>query len=254
MMSKIFEGKVALVTGGSFGIGRATAVAFAKQGASVVVADYITDKDNVTIQLLNSLNTESLFIQCDVSNATQVSSMVEQLIARFGRLDYAFNNAGIEGVMGKTHECTEDNWDKTIDINLKGIWLCMKNERPHMMNQKKGVIINCSSVAGLGGYAGLPSYAASKHGVVGLTKSAALDYASQGIRVNAICPGVIHTDMIDRITGKDKSVEKQYAAMEPIGRMGKPEEVAEAVVWLCTDAASFITGIAMPVDGGYIAG
>jgi NAD(P)-dependent dehydrogenase (short-subunit alcohol dehydrogenase family) len=254
MMSKLFEGKVALVTGGSFGIGRATAVAFAKQGASVVVADYIADKDNVTIQLLNSLNTESLFIQCDVSNATQVSSMVEQLIARFGRLDYAFNNAGIEGVMGKTHECTEDNWDKTIDINLKGIWLCMKNEIPHMMNQKKGVIINCSSVAGLGGYAGLPSYAASKHGVVGLTKSAALEYASQGIRVNAICPGVIHTDMIDRITGKDKSVEKQYAAMEPIGRMGKPEEVAEAVVWLCTDAASFITGIAMPVDGGYIAG
>jgi NAD(P)-dependent dehydrogenase (short-subunit alcohol dehydrogenase family) len=180
--------------------------------------------------------------------------MVDQLIARFGRLDYAFNNAGIEGLTGKTHECTEDNWDKTVGINLKGIWLSMKNEIPHMINQKKGVIINCSSVAGLGGYAGLPSYAASKHGVVGLTKSAALEYAAQGIRVNAICPGVIHTPMIDRITGKDKSVEKQYAAMEPIGRMGNPEEVAETVVWLCSDAASFITGIAMPVDGGYTAG
>jgi NAD(P)-dependent dehydrogenase (short-subunit alcohol dehydrogenase family) len=251
-MSKLFEGKVALVTGGSFGIGRSTAVAFAKQGASVVVVDYI--KDNETIQLINSLDAESLFIQCDVSNAAQVSSMVDQLIARFGRLDYAFNNAGIEGLTGKTHECTEDNWDKTVGINLKGIWLSMKNEIPHMINQKKGVIINCSSVAGLGGYAGLPSYAASKHGVVGLTKSAALEYAAQGIRVNAICPGVIHTPMIDRITGKDKSVEKQYAAMEPIGRMGNPEEVAETVVWLCSDAASFITGIAMPVDGGYTAG
>ena len=253
-MSKTFEGKVALVTGGNFGIGRSTAVAFAKLGASVVVVDYITDKDNATIQLLNSLDAESLFIQCDVSNASQVNSMVEQLIARFGRLDYAFNNAGIEGLRGKTHECTEENWDKTVNVNLKGIWLCMKNEIPHMLNQKKGVIINCSSVAGLGGYAGLPSYAASKHGVVGLTKSAALEYAGQGIRVNAICPGVIHTPMIDRITGKDKSVENQYAAMEPIGRMGRPEEVAETVVWLCSDAASFITGIAMPVDGGYSAG
>lgn len=253
-MGKLFEGKVALVTGGSSGIGLSTALAFAKLGASVVVVDWVENKEDNFLQIFNSIGVESLFVQCDVSNGLQVSNMINQLISRFGRLDFAFNNAGIEGLMAKTHECTEENWDKTIDINLKGVWLCMKYEISLMLTQKKGVIINCSSVAGIGGYAGLPSYTASKHGLVGLTKSAALEYATQGIRVNAICPGVIHTPMIDRITGKDKEIEKKYAAMEPVGRMGDPAEVAEAVIWLCSDAASFVTGIAMPVDGGYSAG
>ena len=253
-MSKLFEGKVALVTGGSSGIGLSTAVAFARLGASVVVVDWNEDKANNNIESFKSLGVDSLFVQCDVSNSSQVSKMFDQLMARFGRLDFAFNNAGVEGLTAKTHECTEENWDKTVDINLKGVWLCMKYEIPQMLKQKKGVIINCSSVAGLAGYAGLPSYCASKHGLVGLTKSAALEYAGQGIRVNAICPGVIHTPMIDRITGKDKVIEMKYASMEPVGRMGNPEEVAEAVVWLCSDAASFVTGIAMPVDGGYSAG
>lgn len=253
-MGKLFEGKVALVTGGSSGIGLSTALAFAKLGASVVVVDWVENKEDNFLQIFNSIGVESLFVQCDVSNGLQVSNMINQLISRFGRLDFAFNNAGIEGLMAKTHECTEENWDKTIDINLKGVWLCMKYEITLMLTQKKGVIINCSSVAGIGGYAGLPSYTASKHGLVGLTKSAALEYATQGIRVNAICPGVIHTPMIDRITGKDKEIEKKYAAMEPVGRMGDPAEVAEAVIWLCSDAASFVTGIAMPVDGGYSAG
>ena len=253
-MEKIFEGKVALVTGGSFGIGKATAVAFAKRGAKVVVADWMEDKENETIKLVKGTGSDGVFVRCDVSSSTEVRNMIEKAIARFGRLDYAFNNAGIEGASANTHECTEDNWDKTIGVNLKGIWLCMKNEIPYMLKLGTGAIVNCASVAGLIGFPGLPAYVVSKHGVVGLTKTAALEYAKQGIRVNAVCPGVIHTAMIDRITGKDKEVEKQYTAMEPIGRMGNPEEVAEAVVWLCSDAASFVTGIALPVDGGWIAG
>lgn len=253
-MEKIFEGKVALVTGGSFGIGRATAVAFAKRGAKVVISDWKEDKDNETARLIKEAGSESLFVQCDVSVSSAVSNMMEKVIAHFGRLDYAFNNAGIEGEMANTHECTEANWDKTTGINLKGVWLCMKHEIPQMLKLNKGVIVNCASIAGLSGFPGLSPYVASKHGIVGLTKSAALEYAKLGIRVNAVCPGVIQTSMIDRVTGNDKEVEKQYTAMEPIGRMGNPEEVAEAVVWLCSDAASFVTGVAMPVDGGFAAG
>jgi NAD(P)-dependent dehydrogenase (short-subunit alcohol dehydrogenase family) len=252
-MEKIFDGKVALVTGGSFGIGRATAVAFAKRGAKVVVADWMEDKENETIKLIKNAGSDGLFVQCDVSSSTEVGNMIEKAIARFGRLDYAFNNAGIEGATANTHECTEENWDKVVGINLKGIWLCMKNEIRCMLKQGKGMIVNCASVAGLIGFPGLPAYVVSKHGVVGLTKTAALEYAKQGIRINAVCPGVIKTPMIDRVTGKDKEVEKQYTEMEPVGRMGNPEEVAEAVVWLCSDPASFVTGIAMPVDGGWIA-
>lgn len=250
-MEKMFEGKVAIVTGGSFGIGRATAVAFARQGANVVVADLIEDNENETVKLIESTGSKTLFVKCDVSNSNEVSNLVEKTIARFGKIDFAFNNAGIEGLSAITHECTEANWDNTININLKGIWLCMKNEIPAMLKNNKGIIINCASVAGLVGFPGSPAYVASKHAVVGLTKTAALEYAKQGIRVNAVCPGVIHTAMIDRLTGKDKEVEKQFTNMEPVGRMGNPEEVAEAVIWLCSDAASFITGVALPVDGGF---
>ena len=183
-----------------------------------------------------------------------MKALVDKTIAVFGRLDYAFNNAGIEGATAPTHECTEENWDKTIGINLKGVWLCMKNEIPQMIKQGSGAIVNCASIAGLSGFVGLPAYTVSKHGIIGLTKTAALENAKAGIRINAVCPGVIHTAMVDRVTGKDKEVEKAYIAMEPVGRMGKPEEVAEAVMWLCSDAASFVTGHAMPVDGGWIAG
>jgi NAD(P)-dependent dehydrogenase (short-subunit alcohol dehydrogenase family) len=250
-MENIFENKVAIVTGGSFGIGRAAAIAFAKRGAKVAVADWVEDEENETIKSIKNIGADALFIKCDVSNSNDVSNMITKTISHFGRLDFAFNNAGIEGLTANTHECTEANWDKTIGINLKGLWLCMKNEIPEMLKNNKGVIINCASVAGLIGFAGLPAYVATKHGVVGLTQTAALEYAKQGIRVNAVCPGVIHTAMIDRITGKDKEVEKKFIGMEPMGRMGNPEEVAEAVVWLCSDAASFVTGIAMPVDGGF---
>jgi NAD(P)-dependent dehydrogenase (short-subunit alcohol dehydrogenase family) len=252
-MEKIFEKKVALVTGASFGIGQATAVAFAKRGAKVVVADWIEDKEEQTLKQIKAAGGESLFVKCDVSNVADVKAMIDKTIATYGRLDFAYNNAGIEGETAHTNDCTEENWDKTININLKGVWSCMKHEIIQMRKQGSGAIVNCASVAGLNGFIGLPAYVASKHGIVGLTKTAALENATLGIRVNAVCPGVIHTAMIDRVTGKDKEVEKQFTAMEPVGRMGLPEEVAEAVVWLCSDASSFVTGTAIAIDGGFSA-
>lgn len=253
-METIFDNKVALVTGGSFGIGKATAMAFAKRGAAVIVADCVEDAQQETMNEIKNAGAKGMFVKCDVSNSDEVKNLFEKAIERFGKIDYAFNNAGIEGETANTHECSEANWDKTIGVNLKGVWLCMKNEISYMLKNGGGSIVNCASVAGLNGFAGLPAYVATKHGIVGLTKTAALEYAKENIRVNAVCPGVIHTSMIDRMTGNDKEVEKQFTAMEPIGRMGTPEEVAEAVIWLCSDAASFITGVAMPVDGGFTTG
>lgn len=253
-MEKIFDGKVAVVTGASFGIGRAAAIAFAARGAKVVLADMVEDKDQAALNEIKKTGGEAVFIRCDVSKGSDIKVLFDKIISTFGRLDFAFNNAGIEGNMGNTEECTEENWDKTISVNLTGIWMCMKHEIPLMLKQGNGSIVNCASVAGLIGFPGLPAYVASKHAVIGLTKTAALENAKRSIRINAVCPGVIHTPMIDRLTGKDKEVEKQYIDMEPVGRMGKPEEVAEAVVWLCSDAASFVTGHSMPVDGGWLAG
>ena len=252
-MEKIFENKVVIVTGGSFGIGKATAIAFAKRGAKVVIADWMEDKEQEAIKEISALGEEVLFVKCDVSKSNEVKEMIEKTIETFGRLDYAFNNAGIEGATATTHECTEENWEKTIGVNLKGVWLCMKYEIMQMIKLGKGAIVNNASIAGLVGFTGIPAYVASKHGVIGLTKNAALEYAKSGIRVNVVCPGVIKTPMIDRFTGKNKEVEKQFESMEPIGRLGQPEEVAEAVVWLCSDASSFITGDAIPVDGGWVA-
>ncbi|HEX9151049.1 MAG TPA: SDR family oxidoreductase [Flavobacterium sp.] len=250
-MESTFKNKVAIVTGGSSGIGRATAFAFAKMGAKVAVIDWV--ENNETVSQIKEMGGEAIFIKCDVSKASDVKAMVEKTIAAFGRLDYAYNNAGIEGTSAPTQDCTEDNWDKTISINLKGIWLCMKYEIPEILKQGKGVIVNCSSVAGLVGFAGLPAYVASKHGVVGLTKTAALECAKLGIRVNAVCPGVIQTPMIDRLTGNNKEAIEQFTGMEPLGRFGLPEEIAGAVVWMCSDDASFVTGHAMAVDGGFVA-
>jgi NAD(P)-dependent dehydrogenase (short-subunit alcohol dehydrogenase family) len=251
-MEKIFEHKVAIVTGGSFGIGKATAIAFARRGARVVIADWI--QDDSALKEIKELDGKAIFVRCDVSKTADVATMISQAVNTFGKIDFAVNNAGIEGQTASSHECTEENWDKTININLKGVWLCMKHEIPVMLKQGKGAIVNVASIAGLIGFPGLPAYVVSKHGIVGLTKTAALEYAKQGIRINAVCPGVINTAMVDRITGEDKTVEKKYEDMEPVGRMGQPEEVAEAIIWLCSDAASFVTGDAMAVDGGWIAG
>ncbi|MFQ3173553.1 MAG: NAD(P)-dependent dehydrogenase (short-subunit alcohol dehydrogenase family) [Flavobacterium sp.] len=250
-METEFKNKVAIVTGGSFGIGRATALAFAKKGAKVVVVDW---KENTeTMDLIKNSGGEALFIKCDVSKSSDVKAMVEKTIATYGRLDYAFNNAGIEGDSAPVQDCSEENWDKTIGVNLKGVWLCMKYEIPEMIKLGKGAIVNCSSVAGLVGFSGLPAYVASKHGVIGLTKTSALECAKLGIRVNAVCPGVIQTPMIDRLTGKDKEAIEQFTNLEPVGRFGQAEEIADAVVWMCSDGASFVTGHAMAVDGGFVA-
>lgn len=250
-METIFKNKTALVTGGSSGIGKATALAFAKRGAKVMIAD--RDENKETLQQIRDCGAEADFVKCDVSRAGDVKALVEKTIARFGGIDFAFNNAGVEGITAPVQDCTEENWDKTIGINLKGIWLCMKYEIPEMLKKGKGAIVNCSSVAGLVGFAGLPAYVASKHGVIGLTKTSALECAKSGIRVNAVCPGVIKTPMIDRLTGNKKEAVDQFTAMEPVGRFGLPEEIASAVIWLCSDEASFVTGHAMAADGGFVA-
>ncbi len=250
-MEKIFQDRTAIVTGGCFGIGKATAIEFAKRGANVMIADWVEDGE--TLRLIKEIGGEAVFFKCDVSEEINVRLMVEKTISSFGRVDFAFNNAGVEGDSAPTHECTEENWNRTISVNLKGAWHCLKYEIPLMLKQGKGAIVNNASIAGLVGFPGVPAYVASKHGIIGLTKNAALENIKKGIRVNAVCPGVIRTSMIDRLTGKNKEVEKLYENMEPMGRLGQPEEVAEAVIWLCSDAASFITGHALAVDGGWIA-
>lgn len=243
--------KVALVTGAAAGIGRATALAFAEAGAKVVVADVTEQGGQETVEAIKNNDGEAIFVKTDVSDEKAVKQLVDKAVKTFGGLDYAFNNAGIEGENAPTAEASLENFQKVININLLGVWLCMKYQIPEMLKRGSGTIVNTASVAGLLGYPNLPFYVASKHGVVGLTKNAALEYGTQGIRVNAVCPGVIHTKMIDRILEKGETTEEAMTTPIPVKRMGKPEEIAQTVLWLCSDAASYVTGHAMTVDGGY---
>jgi NAD(P)-dependent dehydrogenase (short-subunit alcohol dehydrogenase family) len=253
-MTKVLEGKVALITGGTTGIGRDTAVLFAKEGAKVVFTGRREAEGNETLGLVRAAGGEGLFLKSDVSKASDVQSIVQKTIERYGRLDFAFNNAGVEGVWVPLVEQTEENWDYVHNINLKGLWLCLKYEIQQMIKQGGGgAIVNMSSVAGVKGFPGAGVYVASKHGVLGLTKVAALEYAAAGIRVNAVCPAVIETPMADRAFA-DPEMNKRVLAQHPLGRFGKPVEVAEAVLWLCSAKSSFTTGQYIAIDGGALTG
>jgi NAD(P)-dependent dehydrogenase (short-subunit alcohol dehydrogenase family) len=254
-MTAELQGKVGLVTGGTSGIGRDTAVLFAKAGAKVVVAGRREVEGEETVELIRrATGSDALFVKADVSKAAEVDALIQRAVEKFGRLDVAFNNAGIEGHWVPITEQSEEDWDHTIDINLKGVWLCLKYEIRQMLKQGDGgAIVNMASVAGLMGLAGAATYSASKHGVMGLTKSAALENARSGIRVNVVCPAVIETPMADRAY-EDPAIHKFVLGLHPIGRFGKPEEIAEAVVWMCSDRASFITGQSLVLDGGLLAG
>jgi NAD(P)-dependent dehydrogenase (short-subunit alcohol dehydrogenase family) len=252
-MADLLKNKVALVTGGSSGIGRATALACAREGAKVAVADIVVAGGEETVQLVKDAGGEAIFIKADMTKAADLEAMVNTIVETYGRLDCAHNNAGIEGALGKTANYEEAEWDKVIAIDLTGVWLCMKYEIPAMLKNGAGAIVNTASAAGLIGVPNMPAYAASKHGVVGLTKTAALEYAKAGIRVNCVCPGIIQTPMVSRLTGERPGMFEKIATAEPIGRVGQPEEIAESVVWLCSDLASFVTGHAMSVDGGIVA-
>ncbi|MBP1183733.1 SDR family NAD(P)-dependent oxidoreductase [Methylobacterium sp. PvR107] len=243
-----FTGKVAFITGAASGIGRAAALAFAREGAQVAITDRTEAALDQLRAEIEAASGEVLAIRCDVSVPEDVEAAVAKTAERFGRIDCAFNNAGVENKAAPVHEITLDEWDRILDINLRGTFVCMKHEIAQMLRQGGGVLVNTSSGAGIRGVAGGASYAASKHALIGLTKSAALDYAKANIRVNAVLPGNIETPMMDRFTGGD--IQKAID-LEPVGRLGKPEEIAEAVLWMCSDLGAFVTGAAISVDGGW---
>jgi NAD(P)-dependent dehydrogenase (short-subunit alcohol dehydrogenase family) len=252
-MTSYFDGKVALVTGASSGMGRATARAFAEAGAAVVLADRDEEALGSAAEELTLAGHKALAVTCDVTDEAQVAAMVERTVAAFGRLDAAYNNAGVQSPAVETADASGAEFERVIAINLRGVWNCMKYELRQMREQGSGAIVNCSSIGGLIGLPGRAVYHASKHGVIGLTKSAALEYASRGIRINAICPGTIETPMVTEMLAKEPDAMKEILRDQPIGRLGPAEEIASAVLWLCSPGASFVIGHALAVDGGFTA-
>jgi NAD(P)-dependent dehydrogenase (short-subunit alcohol dehydrogenase family) len=252
-MATELEEKVALVTGGTSGIGRNTAVLFAQAGAKVVVAGRRELEGEETVELIRAASGDGLFVKTDVSKASEVEALIQKTVEKFGRLDVAFNNAGIEGTWAPIVRQSEEDFDRVISINLKGVWLSMKYEIRQMLKQGGGAIVNMSSITGLVGSVGVAAYSASKHGVIGLTKTAALENAKNGIRINAVCPGFTETPMADRIF-RAPAVRNHVLNCHPIGRLAKSTEIAEAVLWMCSDRASFMTGQSLVLDGGFLAG
>lgn len=248
----LFDGKVALVTGAAAGIGRTTSLYYARDGAQVVVSDINEDGGRETVELIERAGGEAVFVKADVSDPGEVQNMVIQGVERYGRLDVAFNNAGVGGEQNPIADYSLEGWDRLIGVNLSGVFYCMKYEIPAILNSGGGVIVNMASILGRVAFANSPAYVTSKHGVVGLTQNAAVEYGQKGIRVNAVGPGFIRTPMITEII-EDQTTRDMLVALHPIGRLGEPEEVAELVVWLSSDKASFITGAYYPIDGGYLA-
>jgi len=251
-MAGEFGGKAVLVTGGGYGIGRAAALGFARKGAKVVVADIDVKNGEETVLRIKVAGDEAIFIKTNVSQEVEVEALIKKTVETYGRLDCAFNNAGIHKVFVSTIDFTEKDWNEMMDVNLKSVWLCMKYEIPQMLKQGKGAIVNTSSAAGLIAAPSNPAYPASKHGVVGLTKSTAIEFARKGIRVNCVCPGPTRTGMHDSLVAVAPQIVDAMNTKVPMGRIGEPEEVAAAAIWLCSDEASYITGHALPVDGGLV--
>jgi len=248
-----FEGRVAFVTGAASGIGRAASRLFAARGARVVLADLEREAGEAVAEEIRSTGAEAVFVETDVADDGAVARAVATATERFGRLDYAYNNAGLSGPPNFVADMPEDQWRRTIDVMLTGVFLCMKHEIPAILAAGGGAIVNCASGAGLIGFPGQSAYVASKHGVIGLTRAAALEYGSQGIQINSICPGTARTGMVEDVVRETPELQQELERLHPIGRIAEPEEIAEAALWLCTERASFVLGTALSVDGGYVA-